>query len=773
MEVFIHNLPAQGDLSHRGLTSQLRPFMQKLRIPDDAYHVEKPWKKRHAYITFQNVSDAQQFLERHGQRDPPTGQRGRTQSNLRFLGAEVMCKKSSWPPNPITLRGLAFRDEKNDHAMIGPNLDKPTNERISFLLISAHCGNYAYIAGQLAFMPEVSWTETGLVIFAKRNLIIIIGGDKRIQVPLNTIVELVWSASGRLTLTLNTVPHFIHERYSLDEDQKRTRSTSLGSIHNRVVGICLVYSLQVQTDHIGAKLKELGSRVGLTISRFDVIVRQPTTCQLGYLEFTLRRLKEMMVSVTANSSLPFDVVFQLQALAYNGYLHPAATHDLMKALIANYRSVKGDHSKNISTASIKTLFEALEWPSPHGNPEDFKVSGIMQYLHEVEEGISKGSSIRGSLAYTGSTALVHRVVVTPARMTLHGPEPEAENRVLRKFPNHHEYFLRVRFSDENGQDLRFNANIMLDPIYERFKKILKKGIQIAGRTYTLLGWSHSSLRAHSVWFVAPFFDDVSNFQTHFNIIAGLGNFSSITSPARCAARIGQAFSETPYTVSLDENEITVARIPDVKSWDGKRCFSDGVGKVAWDVVQDIWASIPSNKGSPTCFQIRWAGCKGMIALDRELRGKQIHVRGSMNKFESQENGNLEICDMAAAPIPLMLNRQMIKILEDMGVKDQWFIKHQTEVLDDLRRVTFDTFNAAGFIKRQSIGVSINLHKLIQLAALEGFDYRKEPILRQTMETIVLRELRLVKHKARIPVKTASRFSASWMSMVSLKRTRCM
>lgn len=175
-------------------------------------------------------------------------------------------------------------------------------------------------------------------------------------------------------------------------------------------------------------------------------------------------------------------------------------------------------------------------------------------------------------------------------------------------------------------------------------------------------------------FCCPFVDENGNFQTHFSIIKAIGNFSHISSPARCAARIGQAFSETPFTVLLGDNEISVRNTDDARSPDGSRVFSDGVGALSYDVMKAIWSNIPNAKGRPTCFQIRYGGSKGMLALDSRLPGSLILIRPSMTKFRSEDTVDLEICDMASRPIPLVLNRQMVKILEDMGVSEHWFFK---------------------------------------------------------------------------------------------------
>lgn len=138
-----------------------------------------------------------------------------------------------------------------------------------------------------------------------------------------------------------------------------------------------------------------------------------------------------------------------------------------------------------------------------------------------------------------NVANIHRARVTPSGIQLHGPEPESNNRVLRRYPKHHEYFLRVQFCDEDGQPIRFNSRISNEPIFQgKFLDVFRNGIVIGDRTYTYLGFSHSSLRAQTCWFMAPFVCD-GRLQIYENTIADLGNFAQIRSPAKCAARIGK------------------------------------------------------------------------------------------------------------------------------------------------------------------------------------------------------------------------------------------
>ncbi len=444
--------------------------------------------------------------------------------------------------------------------------------------------------------------------------------------------------------------------------------------------------------------------------------------------------------------MPFSLLLQLQALAYNAYLPPDTVAGLAKALCDVYERTP------ISLETMKYLLHAIDWPSPdHPDPSQFEVPELLKFLLETELSIESADLLdRTGLTNPGQNLThIHRVVVTPTHMTLHGPELENKNRVLRKFPNHIDHFIRVQFCDEDGQRLNFNGRLDYSDVYSRFLEIMVNGIQVAGRTYSFLGWSHSSLRAHSMWFVAPFIDDNGNLQTHFSIISNLGRFEDIQSPARCAARIGQAFSETPFAIPLKLNGIDVEHIPDVKSDDCTRVFSDGVGTISRKAIEAIVKDLPPRKRKPTCFQIRWAGAKGMVALDPRLTSTRMRLRPSMIKFESGEKYNLEICDMASKPIELYLNRQMIKILEDMGVPQDWFVDLQNDELKELRLIASTAYNMANFIRTRSVGKAMKLYRLLLLADNLDLDYRSDPFLRRATNAVMLRELRLLKHKAHI------------------------
>lgn len=88
------------------------------------------------------------------------------------------------------------------------------------------------------------------------------------------------------------------------------------------------------------------------------------------------------------------------------------------------------------------------------------------------------------------------------------------------------------------------------------------------------------------------------------VISRLGKFDMIRSPAKCAARIGQAFSQTFSSINLPPEAIQ--GIPDIKR--NGRVFSDGVGTCSVSVMEMIWKEYTQSQNlKPTVFQVRFRG----------------------------------------------------------------------------------------------------------------------------------------------------------------------
>lgn len=103
--------------------------------------------------------------------------------------------------------------------------------------------------------------------------------------------------------------------------------------------------------------------------------------------------------------------------------------------------------------------------------------------------------------------------------------------------------------------------------------------------------------------MAPFTFDGSLIYAR-SVIKDLGDFSLIRSPAKCAARIGQTFSQTFSAIAIPAESFKT--MSDVER--NGRTFSDGVGTCSHNVLQKIWDGYSQARGlKPTVFQIRFRG----------------------------------------------------------------------------------------------------------------------------------------------------------------------
>lgn len=559
MEVSLQGLPEH--LPEEGLHKQLEKFMADLGIPQDAFSCDKLKKRKFATVTFGIRDHGRKFLQKHGEKlvstQPPRSRQPSTATDsvassrhvsannstlngtfnkwidmgcprrkamLSLMGNDVFCRISVNPndpkapagkPDPITLRALQHAAEERAQ----PTHKKRTDGSPEvFNVESLSCGHNLWDGERLVFVPEAEFENTGVAKFSKQILLIKLQSKHVIKIPLDTISDLTCSFGHTLTLTLAEEPLFftdtdeladLFRRLSLARgnpsrinEPTRTRLSSLDDKHSQVVGQCLVYQLRVSGTRLDQQILALKHHDVLSsvFAHFDLVTQRTPPLEVGSSRMAMQKLMQRLADFTRVKALPFGILFQLQALAWNAYLHPGIVHALTKKIRQLYNSDRAAGRRSISVDAFKTLLKQMNWPVPNGDPSEFKVSSIVRFLQEEEEKFSKDVALRQGLhSPSQNLTLVHRATVTPTRITLHGPELEAKNRILRKFPDHHEYFIRVQFCDENGLDLFFHPKINYEQIYNKFKSVLENGIQIAGRTYSFLGFSHSSLRSHSAW----------------------------------------------------------------------------------------------------------------------------------------------------------------------------------------------------------------------------------------------------------------------------------
>ena len=124
----------------------------------------------------------------------------------------------------------------------------------------------------------------------------------------------------------------------------------------------------------------------------------------------------------------------------------------------------------------------------------------------------------------------------------------------------------------------------------------------------------------------------------------------------------------------------------------------------------------------------------------------------MIKFGGTNVVDIEICGAAMRPLPMYLNRQLIKILEDLHVPDNSFLDLQAIAVEKLRMTTLSSINAASFLQRNHIGKAARLSWLIRKLWALGFSFSDDEFLRNTLELAVLIQLRELKYRSRIPVE---------------------
>ncbi|CAF1034878.1 unnamed protein product [Rotaria sordida] len=214
-------------------------------------------------------------------------------------------------------------------------------------------------------------------------------------------------------------------------------------------------------------------------------------------------------------------------------------------------------------------------------------------------------------------------------------------------------------------------------------------MEICNHRYYFFGVSNSQLREHSYWFIRA----ISLEEAHQKR-QNLGDFSEITNIGKYVARLGLWFSKSdPSGIKLNYisdpqefnskvqlGDMCVTEIDDIER--NSYCFTDGNGLISKGLARKIaeqfgyLVKYEQNELYPSAYQIRMAGCKGIVIIDPESTTNQfyIKIRSSMEKFKYDE-WDLDICE-ESRPIPTRLNNQITILLSDLGIPDSVFLNLQ-------------------------------------------------------------------------------------------------
>ncbi|KAH9850349.1 RdRP-domain-containing protein [Lenzites betulinus] len=537
----------------------------------------------------------------------------------------------------------------------------------------------------------------------------------------------------------------------------RRRLTFLDSAH-RAVGP-FAYQLRIMLNNPLARkdLKDLCREGGIPA---------PVKFQIDAVNCGLFRPETMHAVWEWIAKFKWPVAFQLEALLRNSVLDTGSLYDLREKIEKLHdedpefaADVLRHFAEKLQTASKKrgeTVVECFD----NTLADD---RAIMESLADMDPAWfeSKG------------TLKCYHVIVTPTLILLEGPYDTQSNRVVRKYHDYRENFIRVEFRDENRMSFRWLTEVSGRTLIEQhFGAVLKEGITIASRHFRFLGYSNSGLREHTTWFMSDFEHPEEGLLTPDRLRDSLGNFSKVnTIPSKYAARIAQAFSGTDPSVRIrrDQWDDELADLGKDPFWhtDGQGTISPGLRDEIWSVFVEAQPDRAKLTLKPSVFQIRFLGFKGIVVVDETLDGVYMRLRQTMNKFKAhkddEEEAEIEIAKAFIYPGTARLCRPLIMVLEDLGVHQEAFIALQDRAKAAVVTAIDSMEGTIQLLRKHNLGHALGLRWILQHLAGAGLSMLRERTTRTVLDNeFVLRLvryaqshiLREIKHDARIPIPEA-------------------
>ena len=385
-----------------------------------------------------------------------------------------------------------------------------------------------------------------------------------------------------------------------------------------------------------------------------------------------------------------------------GYVISLLTHQILPARVLTFEPAYikklNDSRRRMQRASkfarlllsddqtADTLIDALA---------QVKLRGLKSYILDPARLLEKilqyprpdlSQQAKQEAAGVKTTIELFRIHVGPVSCRLEGPDRETSNRVLRRFFEHRENFCRVTFVEEDTTGIHLNARSMRQlPAW--MNSLLRDGVCMGGKHFQFYSFSNSQLRCASAWFVNTRAPKINMRELR----AFLGEFDNISSVIKLAKRQGQCFSSTVDTFPLRSGQID--SIPDFVCTQERRDvdnslvrykfnYTDGCGLISAEKMQEIARTL-GLEVVPSAVQVRFQGCKGVLALNHEyfkFRPRAfVAFRDSQDKFTSNTVDHLEICGYSRV-LPFSLNRQIITLLDTLGVPHRVFMRLQRDTL---------------------------------------------------------------------------------------------
>lgn len=420
-----------------------------------------------------------------------------------------------------------------------------------------------------------------------------------------------------------------------------------------------------------------------------------------------------LVKIQPESNLPYEIFFQLNSLVQTEKLSLVSVNrDLIEFII------------NEDQDSVMTVLKKMH--KSYTTCYD-PITYIRDNINALSQRVKIASSSQNKSTGQNKTMSIHRAYITPSKIYCLGPELESSNYIVKHYSEYASDFLRVTFVDEDWGKLQPNVismslqqGIFSKPyktkVYDRALYVMRNGVSIGSKKFEFLAFSASQLRSNSVWMFAS-----NEHVTAENIRNWMGCFTSIRSVSKCAARMGQLFSTSKQTIEVPPHHVAIIPDIEVKTDGVDYCFSDGIGKISLSFAKEV-ASKYGLKHTPSAFQIRYGGYKGVIAVDRNSF-KKLSLRKSMLKFDSK-NRMLNVTKHSESQ-SCYLNREIVTLLSTLGVEDNAFLALQEAQLRVINAMLYSKEDALTVL--DGLG-NYDVKDIIVKMLFQGYEPNREPYL---------------------------------------------
>ncbi|KAI0077242.1 RNA-directed RNA polymerase [Panus rudis PR-1116 ss-1] len=268
-------------------------------------------------------------------------------------------------------------------------------------------------------------------------------------------------------------------------------------------------------------------------------------------------------------------------------------------------------------------------------------------------------------------------------------------------------FEQLRFKAEQLAHLEMGS---ATATREYMVRLFRQGLFLNGKQYRFYGHSNSQLRSRSC-----FLRDAQSDGELDERIYSFGDFRNINNAAKRAKRIGLLFSEAKIDWTLDPRH--TKDIEDIV-FNGEN-FSDGCGLISIKFAKQLSKHkrilFRGRPYTPSVYQIRYKGYKGVLMLHPELHSEHVHFRKSQKKFTATQNNTFSVVGHSVPYAFARLNNDVVVLLASLGITTETLVEKQRNYLQWIRDSSTDWQQAFNLLS------ALGKYQLAERLLLDGLD----------------------------------------------------